>query len=63
MLDKLVIACKLPCDGLFGIFGGEVELFQGHSLPNICPLQHILGLELDGEVSGVILVAVNFLDV
>jgi len=50
LLDELVIAGELPGDEFLRVSGGEIEVLVEEGPPDVLPLQHVLGLELDGEV-------------
>ena len=52
LLDELVVAGELPGDEFLRVSGGEVEVLVEQGPPDVLPLQHVLGLELDGEVGG-----------
>ena len=63
LLDELIIACELPGDEFLRISGGEIEVLVEQGSPDVLSLQHVLGLELDGEVGGGGLEAVDLDDV
>lgn len=63
LLDELVVAGELPGDELLRVPGGEIEVLVEEGPPDVLALQHVLGLELDGEVGGGGLEAVDLDDI
>ncbi len=52
LLDELIIAGELPSHEFLSIPRREIEILIEKGSSDILTLQHVLGLELDGEVGG-----------
>lgn len=52
LLDELIIASELPGNEFLRISWCEIKILIKKGSSNIFPLQHVLGLELNGEVRG-----------
>lgn len=50
LLDELVVAGELPGYKFLGVSGSEVEILVEEGPSDIFSFEHVLGLELDGEV-------------
>lgn len=63
LLDELIIASELPGNEFLRIPWCKIKILIKKGSSNIFPLQHVLGLELNGEVRGWGLEAIYLYDV